>query len=48
MELYLYWVRLWYLSIDFDLYHYWYRDYYLDRFDAWPCRDCDVPEGMWW
>lgn len=19
-----------------------------DRFDGWPCRDCEVPEGMWW
>jgi hypothetical protein len=48
MGLYLFWIRVWYRSIDLELYHYWYGDYYRDRFDGWPCRDCDVPEGMWW
>jgi hypothetical protein len=26
----------------------WFELELRDRFDAWPCRDCDVPEGMWW
>ena len=29
-------------------YHQWWGDELRDRFDAWPCRDCDVYEGMWW
>jgi hypothetical protein len=26
----------------------WYDAKLRDRFDDFPCRDCDVPEGMWW
>jgi hypothetical protein len=32
-------IRHYQLAIDHEL---------RDRFDEFPCRDCDIPEGMWW
>jgi hypothetical protein len=48
MSWFLFELEIWIASRRIEQYHKWYDLYFRDRFDNWPCRDCDVPEGMWW
>jgi hypothetical protein len=41
-------LELWRRQRKIEQCHQWYAARLRDRFDDAPCRDCDVPEGMWW
>jgi hypothetical protein len=48
MEFKLFLIRSWLQARRIEQYHHWVGLQLRDRFDLLPCRDCDVPEGMWW
>jgi hypothetical protein len=48
MEWLLFRLELWRKQRAIERYHQWLELELRDRFDSWPCRDCDVSEGMWW
>jgi hypothetical protein len=41
-------VNLWVMARRVEQYHHWGDAVLRDRLDDAPCRDCDIPEGMWW
>jgi hypothetical protein len=41
-------LEIWRKMVRIAQFHQWYAFRLRERFDIVPCRDCDVPEGMWW
>jgi hypothetical protein len=41
-------IRVWLLVRRVEQYHQWFDAKLRANLDPVPCRDCDVPEGMWW
>jgi hypothetical protein len=48
MKWFLFELEIWIALRRVEEYYQWYDFFIRDRFDSWPCRDCDAPEGMWW
>ncbi len=48
MEWFTFRITIWLLARRVEQYHKWFDHLLRDRFDDAPCRDCNVPEGMWW
>jgi hypothetical protein len=48
MEWFVFGIKIWLLARQVEQYHQWIDHELRDRFDELPCRDCNVPEGMWW